>query len=148
MKGGRFTWTSEAAKAFDNQMVKETEAPVLALPNFDEAFLVECDASGLGIGGVLSQNQWPITFFSNKLNDARRKYSTYDKEFYVIVRRKDIKVKKSKKTSKNRQEMKRQVQERDLKPNSKPDQDRGQEKDKRTKEKDYFALTMEDEKTK
>nr|GEU93883.1 reverse transcriptase domain-containing protein [Tanacetum cinerariifolium] len=38
MKGGRFTWTSEAVKAFDILKAKVTEAPVLALPNFDEVF--------------------------------------------------------------------------------------------------------------
>ncbi|GJT66612.1 RNA-directed DNA polymerase [Tanacetum coccineum] len=85
-RGGRFTWTSEAAKAFDILKAKVTEASVLVLPNFNEVFQVECDASRVGIGGVRSQNQRPIAFFSEKLNDVRRKYSTYDKEFYAIVR--------------------------------------------------------------
>ncbi|GKB72465.1 RNA-directed DNA polymerase, partial [Tanacetum coccineum] len=83
--GDRLTWTSEAAKAFDILKAKVTEASVLALPNFDEVFQVECDASRVGIGSVLSQTQRPIAFFRETLNDARRKYSTYDKEFYVIV---------------------------------------------------------------
>nr|GEV30431.1 hypothetical protein [Tanacetum cinerariifolium] len=85
MKGGRFTWTSEAPKAFEILKTKVTKSLFLALPNFDEVFHVECDASRVGIGGVLSQNQRPIAFFSEKLNDPRRKYSIYDKEFYAIV---------------------------------------------------------------
>nr|GEX32666.1 hypothetical protein [Tanacetum cinerariifolium] len=83
-KGGRFTWTSEAAKAFDNLKAKVTEAPVLAFPNIDEVFQVECDASAVGIGGVLNQNQWPIAFFSEKLNDARYKLYCDDLDFRKI----------------------------------------------------------------
>ncbi|GKA26786.1 RNA-directed DNA polymerase [Tanacetum coccineum] len=86
LKSSKFVWNTAAQSAFERLKHAVTEAPVLALPNFEHVFQVECDASGLGISGVLSQLNRPIAFFSEKLNDTRRRYSTYDKEFYAIVR--------------------------------------------------------------
>jgi len=59
---------------------------VLALPCFNKVFKFECDTSGLGIGGVFTQAGKHLAFFSEKFYDSRRKYSTYDKESYALVR--------------------------------------------------------------
>jgi hypothetical protein len=64
---------------------KITEQPVLVLPDFQKTFQVKCDASGFAIGAVLSQEDRMIVYFSEKLNEAKLKYSTHDKEFYAII---------------------------------------------------------------
>ncbi|KAL5800190.1 hypothetical protein ACOSQ4_033074 [Xanthoceras sorbifolium] len=80
-----FVWTPTVAIAFEDIKKKVSTAPVLQLPDFSKLFEVDCDTSHVGIGGVLSEKGHPIAFFSQKLNDARRKYSTYDIEFYALV---------------------------------------------------------------
>ena len=64
---------------------KITKKPVLVLLDFNKTFQVKCDASAEAIGGVLNQEDRPIAYFSEKLNEAKRKYSSYDKEFYAVV---------------------------------------------------------------
>lgn len=79
-------WDDVHDRAFRTLKNKLTNAPLLCLPNFDEAFEIECDASGIGMGAVLMQDSKPIAYFSEKLSGAVLNYPAYDKELYALVR--------------------------------------------------------------
>ena len=85
-KGVAFQWGDPQEKAFQELKRRLSEAPLLVLPDFTKTFEVECDASGIGIGGVLMQNGQPVAYFSEKLGGAQLNYSVYDKELYALVR--------------------------------------------------------------
>ncbi|XP_078180776.1 uncharacterized protein LOC144574637 [Carex rostrata] len=70
LKKNAFQWTKEAQEAFETLKLAMTQAPVLALPDFNQTFVVETDASNHDIGGVLIQNKKPIAFLKQKTNTA------------------------------------------------------------------------------
>jgi len=80
-----FRWTEAVERSFQLLKRKITERPIPRLPDFKNLFQVRCDANGTGNGAVLSQEDKPIAFFSENLNESQLKYSSYDKEFYAII---------------------------------------------------------------
>ena len=60
-------------------------APVLALPNFEQPFIVETDACDRGMGAILQQQGHPITFMSKALSLRYQGLSTYEKEYLAII---------------------------------------------------------------
>ncbi|GFX19531.1 transposon Tf2-8 polyprotein [Trichonephila clavipes] len=71
--------------AFDKIKRALTESPVLQLPNFKEQFNLFSDASGVGIGAVLSQNHRPIAFASRTLNKEERNYTVSERECLAVI---------------------------------------------------------------
>ena len=81
-----YSWGTAQEEAFTVLKDKLTHAPLLQLPDFNKTFELECDASGIGLGGVLLQDGKPVAYFSEKLSGPSLNYSTYDKELYALVR--------------------------------------------------------------
>ena len=78
-KSEAVTLTPEALTAFETLKEKCIQAPVLTFSDFQKPFLLETDASGKGLGAVLSQKQdngcyHPIAYASRTLNETKQRY--------------------------------------------------------------------------
>jgi len=54
--------------------------PVLSLPDLSQPFILECDASGEGVGAILMQNKNHVAYERHKLRGPGLLYTIYDKE--------------------------------------------------------------------
>jgi hypothetical protein len=85
LKHDSFMWTEQAQVAFDSLKNAMSSAPVLALPNFAEPFIIETDASGSGMGAVLIQGNHPICYYSKQFCPRMLHASTYVRELCAIT---------------------------------------------------------------
>nr|GEU41703.1 hypothetical protein [Tanacetum cinerariifolium] len=76
-----FGWNGEVQTAFETLKCAMIQVISLQLPDFNETFLIETDAYGVGIGVVLQQNGHPVAFLSKTLAPEHQTLSTYDREF-------------------------------------------------------------------
>ncbi|KAI2644146.1 Transposon Tf2-6 polyprotein [Labeo rohita] len=85
-----FRWNCQAQEAFDVLKSRFISAPVPCLPDPERQFIVEVDASEVGVGAVLSQRSprdgkvHPCAFFSHRLSPAERNYDIGNRELLAV----------------------------------------------------------------
>ncbi|GKB27971.1 putative reverse transcriptase domain-containing protein [Tanacetum coccineum] len=84
-KGVKFDWGDKQEAAFQLLKQKLCSAPILALPEGSEDFVVYCDASHKGLGAILMQREKVISYASRQLKIHEKNYTTHDLELRSVV---------------------------------------------------------------
>ncbi|GJY01425.1 putative reverse transcriptase domain-containing protein [Tanacetum coccineum] len=84
-KGIKFDWGEKEENAFQLMKQKLCSAPILALPEGSEDFVVYCDASHKGLVVVLMQREKVIAYASRQLKIHEKNYTTHDLELGSVV---------------------------------------------------------------
>ncbi|GKE90060.1 putative reverse transcriptase domain-containing protein [Tanacetum coccineum] len=84
-KNVKFDWSEKAEAAFQLLKQKLCSAPILALPEGSENFMVYCDASCKGLGAVLMQKEKVIAYASRQLKIHEKNYTTHDLVLGAVV---------------------------------------------------------------
>ncbi|GKE76377.1 putative reverse transcriptase domain-containing protein, partial [Tanacetum coccineum] len=83
-KKKKYLWGEDQESAFQLQKQKLCEAPILALPEGNDDFVVYCDASHQGLGAVLMQREKVIAYASRQLKPHEENYTTHDLELGAV----------------------------------------------------------------
>ncbi|GJT36200.1 putative reverse transcriptase domain-containing protein [Tanacetum coccineum] len=81
----KFEWGDKQETAFQLLKHKLCSAPIMALPEGSEDFIVYCDASIKGLGAVLMQREKVISYASRQLKIHEKNYTTHDLELGAVV---------------------------------------------------------------
>ncbi|GJU78967.1 reverse transcriptase domain-containing protein [Tanacetum coccineum] len=84
-KNKKYIWGENQESAFQLLKQKLCEAPILALPEGNNDFVVYCDASLQGLGAVLMQREKVIAYASRQLKPHEENYTTHDLELGAVV---------------------------------------------------------------
>ena len=89
-KTAEFKWTEQCQKAFEEIRHRLVSSPILAFPDFSKPFILDTDASDVGIGAVLSQEQEDgtervLAYASRVLSKPERRYCVTRKELLAVV---------------------------------------------------------------
>ncbi|GJZ50176.1 putative reverse transcriptase domain-containing protein [Tanacetum coccineum] len=84
-KNKKYIWGKDQETAFQLLKQKLCEAPILALPEGNDDFVVYCDASLQGLGAVLMQREKVIAYASRQLKPHEENYTTHDLELGAVV---------------------------------------------------------------
>jgi len=84
------TWNENRERAFQELKRRISEPPILRLPDVSKPFMLQIDASHIGIGAVLLQEdsageKRPVAFASRMLQPRESRYSTIERECLAIV---------------------------------------------------------------
>jgi hypothetical protein len=90
LKKNSFNWTTTTSQAFQTLNMAMCTTPVLSLPDFTKIFVLECDASGKGIGVILMKEGRPLAFTSKQLSERNLGKSIYEKEMLAIMHAVDL----------------------------------------------------------
>ncbi|KAG0435959.1 Transposon Tf2-6 polyprotein [Dictyocoela muelleri] len=82
----KLIWTDEMKNIVLKIKEDIKEKSTLIFPNYQKKFIIQCDASDLGIGAVLMQDEGIISHYSRKFKNSEKNYSIVEKELFAILK--------------------------------------------------------------